>query len=70
MAVAYLGEASASKTKQIVGPDEDGTNNIVPPSDSPDLDKADDGVQVPLVLPYCGQTSFDLPRNGCAIGDD
>ena len=57
-AVAYLGDAVSLENEADSGPDEDGTNNIVPPNDSPDLDKADDGVQVPLVLPYCGQTSF------------
>ena len=57
-AVAYLGDGVSLENEADVGPDEDGTNNIVPPNDSPDLDKADDGVAVPLVLPYCGQTSF------------
>jgi hypothetical protein len=57
-AVAYLGDGVSLENEADIGPDEDGTNNIVPPNDSSDLDKADDGVQVPLVLPYCGQTSF------------
>jgi hypothetical protein len=58
-AVAYLGDGVSLENEADIGPDEDGTNNIVPLNDSPDLDKADDGVQVPLVLPYCQQTSFD-----------
>jgi len=57
-AVAYLGSAVSLENEADVGPDEDGINNIVPPNDSPDLDKADDGVQVPLVLPHCQQTRF------------
>ena len=58
-AVAYLGDGVSLENEADFGPDEDGTNNIDPSNDSPDLDKADDGVAVPLVLPHCGQTSFD-----------
>ena len=57
-AVAYLGDAVSLENEADIGPDEDSINNIVPPNDSPDLDKADDGVQVPLVLPHCQQTRF------------
>jgi len=58
-AVAYLGNRVSLENEADSGPDEDGTNNIDPGNDSPDLDKADDGVVVPLVLPHCELTSFD-----------
>jgi hypothetical protein len=58
-AVAYLGNGVSLENEADIGPDEDGTNNIDPRNDSPDLDKADDGVAVPLVLPHCELTSFD-----------
>jgi hypothetical protein len=58
-AVAYLGNAVSLENEADIGPDEDGINNLVPPNDRPDLDAADDGVQVPLLLPHCQQATFD-----------
>jgi hypothetical protein len=58
-AVAYLGDGVSLENEADIGPDEDGTNNIDPANDSPDLDKADDGVAVPIVLPHCQQTRFN-----------
>ncbi len=58
--VAFLGDAVTLEEEADIGMDEDPTNNIDPPNDTPDLDLADDGVQVPLTLPHCDpQTTFD-----------
>ena len=58
-AAAWLGPAVTLENEADIGPDEDAVNNIDPPNDTPDQDQADDGVQVPLVLPHCQQTTFD-----------
>ncbi|UCG49589.1 MAG: hypothetical protein JSU94_07370, partial [Phycisphaerales bacterium] len=58
-AVAWLGDAVTLENEADIGPDQDGMNNLDPPADRPDQDQADDGVQVPLVLPHCKRTTFD-----------
>jgi len=58
-ALAFLGNDVTLENEADIGPDEDAVNNIDPPNDQPDQDRADDGVQVPLVLPHCQQTTFD-----------
>ena len=58
-AAAYLGKKITSENEADTGPDEDGVNNIKPQTDSPDDDQGDDGVVVPLNLPYCDWTTFD-----------
>jgi len=57
--VAHLGTRVTLETEADFGYDQDPTNNIIPPRDAPDLDKADDGVNVPLTLPHCRRTKFD-----------
>lgn len=62
-AVAFLGNAVTLENEADVGPDQDGVNNIDPPNDVPDLDLADDGVQMPLCLPHCVPTTFNYTVN-------
>ena len=57
--VAYLGGDVTLETEADFGYDEDPTNNIIPPRDMADMDKADDGVKIPLNLPHCRRTKFD-----------
>ncbi len=57
--IAFLGEGVSLEQEADYGFDEDGVNNIVPLKDAKDLDKADDGIQVPLVLPQNRPTRFD-----------
>ncbi len=57
--VAYLGKKITGESKADTGPDEDGTNNIRPSTDSPNHDLGDDGVVVPLNMPHCRWTTFD-----------
>ncbi|MFH0980246.1 MAG: GEVED domain-containing protein, partial [Planctomycetota bacterium] len=59
-AVAWLGEWVSLENEADVGPDEDPTNNLIPPTDTPDLDRMDDGVIFPLVLPHCQWTTFNF----------
>ena len=56
---AYLGRKITSEVEADTGPDEDGDNNIEPQKDSPDNDRGDDGVVVPLDLPDCKWVTFD-----------
>ncbi len=57
--VAYLGVDVSLETEADFGYDEDLTNNIIPPRDTADMDKADEGVSIPLNLPHCRRTRFD-----------
>ena len=59
LAIAYLGQAVSLENEADIGPDQDVTNNIIPPKDAPDLDGKDDGVTIPLVLPHCEWAKFD-----------
>ncbi|MHC4478660.1 MAG: GEVED domain-containing protein [Planctomycetota bacterium] len=59
LVVAHLGPRVSLETEADFGYDQDPTNNIIPPRDAADLDKADDGVSVPLTLPHCRRTKFD-----------
>jgi hypothetical protein len=61
--IAHLGPLVTGELEADSGPDQDLTNNIVPVADSPDLDGADDGVQFPLVLPHCRQTTLKYQVN-------
>jgi hypothetical protein len=55
---AHFGRGVSREPEADIGDDDDGVNNIKPPQDESDLDLGDDGIG-PLVLPYCGNTSFD-----------
>lgn len=58
-AVAFLGQAVSFENEADIGPDQDGVNNIIPPTDSPDRDGADDGLLLPLVFPHCFPAQFN-----------
>jgi hypothetical protein len=51
----FLGPAITAEKEADIGFDADGVNNLKPPSDAPDLDRADDGVRRAL-LPHCAAT--------------
>jgi hypothetical protein len=59
-AMVYLGRIVTHENEADLGYDQDITNNLVPLDDLSDLDGGDDGVQLPLVLPQCGQATFDF----------
>ncbi|MCK5108411.1 MAG: hypothetical protein KAR25_01850, partial [Methanosarcinales archaeon] len=58
-ALAFLGKSVSLESEADIGPDEDGVNNIKPLNDAANLDKADDGVSMPLVLVHCEPNTFD-----------
>ncbi len=55
---AWLGKRVTRERNADLGPDEDGVTNIMPADDAPDLDAADDGLQLPLQLAHCTETNF------------
>jgi hypothetical protein len=57
--VAYLGNNVSLEAEADIGADQDGINNIDPPSNSANKDGFDDGVIFPLSLPNCGWATFD-----------
>jgi hypothetical protein len=57
-ALMYLGRRVSLENEADIGFDEDAYNNLNPPADLSDLDDADDGVQLPLVLPHCQRATF------------
>jgi len=52
----HLGPRASVEFEADIGFDEDPTNNLLPERDLANLDKADDGVKVPLALPRCRPT--------------
>ncbi len=58
-AFVYLGKRVSLENEADIGFDEDAHNNLDPPADLPDQDDADDGVQLPLVLPHCQRATLD-----------
>jgi hypothetical protein len=52
--LAYLGARVTFESNADLGSDQDLINNLLPATDKPDLDGADDGLGLPLVLPHCG----------------
>jgi hypothetical protein len=59
LTVAHLGRTITNEAEADIGTDQDGINNIVPQSNSPDRDQGDDGVIFPFNLPHCQWTTFD-----------
>ncbi len=55
----YLGSDVTGESEADLGYDDDLKNNLAPPADLSDQDGGDDGVQLPLVLPYCEEATFD-----------
>ncbi|MGA2916197.1 MAG: GEVED domain-containing protein [Sedimentisphaerales bacterium] len=63
-AVAWLGPNVTLENEADIGPDQDPTNNIIPLTNTPDQDGADDGVLgMPLTLFHCCLTSFQYRVN-------
>lgn len=57
--VAHLGRSVTREEEADIGVDQDPTNNIIPPKNVANLDRADDGVLgLPLKLPYCREGRF------------
>jgi hypothetical protein len=57
--LAWLGPDVSCENEADQPPDCDGVTNIDPPSDAKDQDKFDDGVALPIAIPFvCGQTQF------------
>jgi hypothetical protein len=59
----HLGAAVSQEIEADYGYDQDSVNNLVPLKDKADLDRADDGVRVPLFLPPCRATNFAYTVN-------
>jgi hypothetical protein len=57
--LAYLGDNVSLEAEADIGADQDGVNNIDPPSNTANKDGYDDGVIFPLSLPNCGWATFD-----------
>jgi hypothetical protein len=57
--VAHLGDNVSLEAEADIGADQDGANNIDPPSNSANKDGYDDGVVFPLSMPNCGWATFD-----------
>jgi len=70
LAVAYLGENVSLEVEADIGTDQDGLNNINPPSNAADKDGADDGIILPIILPNCDWATFDYLVNVINPGTD
>jgi len=68
--LAYLGNNVSQEAEADIGADQDGINNIDPPSNSANKDGYDDGVILPLSLPNCGWAGFDYIVNVINPGTD
>ncbi|MCD6395038.1 MAG: hypothetical protein J7M40_16230 [Planctomycetes bacterium] len=56
--IVHLGAGASQEIEADYGYDQDKVNNLIPPKDIADLDGADDGVQLPLLMPPCRRTRF------------
>jgi len=68
--LAHLGNNVSQEAEADIGADQDGINNIDPPSNSANKDGYDDGVILPLSLPNCGWAGFDYIVNVINPGTD
>ena len=55
---AWLGPAISAEDEADTGPDQDGVNNIWPPTDTPDKDEFDDGVGMDFDRKHCVPTTI------------
>ncbi len=55
----YLGKWVSLETDADVGIDDDGVTNIDPPSNIANRDGADDGLKLPVSMPFCDTTTLD-----------
>jgi hypothetical protein len=56
---AYLGKKVSLEAEADIGADQDGFNNIDPPSDTANKDGGDEGVIFPMSLPNCDWATFN-----------
>ncbi len=56
----FLGPLSSGELEADMLADQDFINNLLPATDKPDLDAADDGLVPPVVLPHCGGGAMTL----------
>jgi len=57
--VAWLGGAVSLENEADTGPDQDPQNNIIPLTDTPNMDGSDDGVTLPIRMPRCRLVRFN-----------
>jgi hypothetical protein len=57
--LAYLGDKVSLEAEADIGADQDGANNIDPPSNTANKDGFDDGVVFPINLSSCSYAAFD-----------
>jgi len=55
----YLGTWVSLESEADLGPDDDAVNNLEPANDKANQDAADDGLQLPVTMPHCQQTTVD-----------
>lgn len=55
----YLGGAVSLENEADTGPDQDPQNNIIPLTDTPNMDGSDDGVTLPIRMPRCRLVRFN-----------
>lgn len=55
----YLGARVSLESEADLGPDDDGVNNLDPLADISNQDGADDGIELPVVMPHLGQARLD-----------
>ncbi|MDI6447573.1 GEVED domain-containing protein [Anaerobaca lacustris] len=55
----FLGTWVSLENEADLGPDDDGVNNLVPPSGVSNQDGGDDGLVLPVVMPHLGRTTLD-----------
>jgi hypothetical protein len=60
LAPSFMGTAPSYELDADLTPDDDGNSNIDPPSNTPDRDGSDDGVDFPTVLPQCGTATVNV----------
>ncbi|MGB2821457.1 MAG: GEVED domain-containing protein, partial [Phycisphaerae bacterium] len=67
LAVAHLGPGVTLENEADIGPDQDGPNNIDPPTGLSDQDGRDDSVHFPLNLSHGQWTTFDFDVTAIAM---
>ncbi len=55
----YLGTRVSLESEADLGPDDDGINNLDPSTDTANQDGADDGLELPVIMPHLGLAAVD-----------